>query len=101
MQESQASWQTSATLRRIRSLLLANLVEEKLRILQRAVKANFNPNQPRVPRGNPDGGQWTSTGGSTGRTRVAQIPRGGGRVRSDAEVRRSKRLGWLPRKLRA
>ena len=29
MQESQASWQTSATLRRIRSLLLANLVEEK------------------------------------------------------------------------
>src|SRR6516165_11959624 len=31
----------------------------------------------------------------------AQIPRGGGRVRNDAEVRRSKRLGWLPRKLRA
>src|SRR6516162_11319912 len=29
MQESQASWQASATLRRIRSLLLANLVEEK------------------------------------------------------------------------
>lgn len=23
-------------------------------------KANFNPNQPRVPAGNPDGGQWTS-----------------------------------------
>ena len=22
-------------------------------------KANFNPNQPRVPAGNPDGGQWT------------------------------------------
>jgi hypothetical protein len=28
-----------------------------------ARKANFNPNQPRVPAGNPDGGQWTSEGG--------------------------------------
>lgn len=27
------------------------------------IKANFDPNQPRVPAGNPDGGQWTSTGG--------------------------------------
>jgi len=27
-------------------------------------KANFNPNQPRVPKGNPDGGQWTRVGGS-------------------------------------
>jgi hypothetical protein len=26
-------------------------------------KANFNPAQPRVPAGNPDGGQWTSGGG--------------------------------------
>jgi len=26
-------------------------------------KANFNPSQPRVPKGNPDGGQWTSEGG--------------------------------------
>jgi hypothetical protein len=33
--------------------------------LSRLLKANFNPNQPRVPAGNPDGGQWTSTGGST------------------------------------
>ena len=28
-------------------------------------KANFNPNQPRVPAGNPDGGQWTSEGGAS------------------------------------
>ncbi len=27
-------------------------------------KANFNPSQPRVPVGNPDGGQWTSEGAS-------------------------------------
>jgi hypothetical protein len=26
-------------------------------------KANFDPNQPRVPKGNPDGGQWTDEGG--------------------------------------
>jgi hypothetical protein len=25
-------------------------------------KANFDPNQPRVPAGNPDGGQWTGVG---------------------------------------
>lgn len=26
-------------------------------------KAGFNPNEPRVPAGRPDGGQWTSEGG--------------------------------------
>src|SRR6516225_4152104 len=25
------------------------------------VKSGYNPDQPRVPAGNPDGGQWTST----------------------------------------
>jgi hypothetical protein len=29
-------------------------------------KANFNPNQPRVPTGSPDGGQWTGGDGSAG-----------------------------------
>jgi hypothetical protein len=29
-------------------------------------KAGFNPNQPRVPAGNPDGGQWTDSGGGGG-----------------------------------
>jgi hypothetical protein len=28
-------------------------------------KANFNPDQPRVPAGNPDGGQWTDDGSIT------------------------------------
>lgn len=32
--------------------------------VQVAIKAGFNPGQPRVPAGNPDGGQWTSSGGS-------------------------------------
>ena len=30
-------------------------------------KANFNPSQPRVPAGNPDGGQWTSEGEGAGK----------------------------------
>jgi hypothetical protein len=29
-------------------------------------KAGFDPNQPRVPRGQPDGGQWTDAGGGSG-----------------------------------
>jgi hypothetical protein len=85
VRETKASWQVSARLRAIRSLLLAKVVEEKLRNLQRAVKANFDPNQPRVPRGNPDGGQWTGTGGGGERTRIAQMPRGSRRIGSDAE----------------
>jgi hypothetical protein len=34
-------------------------------------RSYFNPNQPRVPAGNPDGGQWTSTGASRIGTRLA------------------------------
>jgi hypothetical protein len=30
----------------------------------------YNPNQPRVPAGNPDGGQWTSDGGDGGTARI-------------------------------
>ena len=37
----------------------------KLALLKWRIKAGFNPNQPRVPAGNPDGGQWTSEGGGS------------------------------------
>jgi hypothetical protein len=37
VRETAASWQVSARLRAIRSLLLAKVVEEKLRALERAV----------------------------------------------------------------
>jgi hypothetical protein len=33
------------------------------RALKLAYKAGFNPDQPRVPKGNPDGGQWSGAGG--------------------------------------
>jgi hypothetical protein len=36
----------------------------KLADTARFLKANFDPNQARVPAGNPDGGQWTDAGGS-------------------------------------
>jgi len=58
--------ETYATLRRLAWLLHARDVELKLRNLGDAVaKANFNPNEPRVPAGNPDGGQWAGGGSSS------------------------------------
>ena len=40
-------------------------------------RSHFNPNQPRVPAGNPDGGQWTPTGAS----RIGMQLAGGGKQR--------------------
>jgi hypothetical protein len=40
-------------------------------------KANFNPNQPRVPAGNPDGGQWTSQGERLGGGQIGDDGGGG------------------------
>ena len=34
---------------------------------KQSLKAGFDPNQPRVPAGNSEGGQWTDTGGSGGK----------------------------------
>ena len=45
----------------------------ELALIRLALKAGFNPNQPRVPAGQRDGGQWTSDGGngrSDGDTRI-------------------------------
>ena len=49
---------------RARYDLAALQVEVQLLRLQLIYKANFNPNQPRVPRGHPDGGRWSRVGGS-------------------------------------
>jgi hypothetical protein len=79
---SHVGWTASAQLHRVGWFLTASLVETKLRRLERAVKTNFDPNQPRVPAGNPDGGEWTDGGGG-GSTRLAQARpgRGSGQVR--------------------
>jgi hypothetical protein len=66
---SNASWEATTRLCRVSVLLWAEIVEAKLRQLERTVDAKFNPNQPRVPAGNPDGGQWTNGGsGADGET---------------------------------
>jgi hypothetical protein len=44
---------------------------------ERLLKANFNPNQPRVPRGNTDGGQWTRVGGGGSGTSTSLVGEGG------------------------
>jgi Bacterial CdiA-CT RNAse A domain len=47
--------------------------------LRLAVKAGFDPNQPRVPAGSSEGGQWTRVGGDADeRTRLAQAERPAG-----------------------
>jgi hypothetical protein len=55
-------------------LLHAHVVETKLQVLRDAVEDKYDPNQPRVPAGNPGGGQWTDGGGGTG----GRLPRGPG-----------------------
>lgn len=64
---------------RLKSLRAATRFEIALRRNDRALKAGFNPDQPRVPRGNPDGGQWTDEGAGTGERRIrlaGEIPTG-------------------------
>ena len=46
----------------------------------RSYVIKYNPDQPRVPAGNPDGGQWTSEGADTPRDAVGvQVAAGSGR----------------------
>jgi hypothetical protein len=55
-----------AALRREQAALRRALTEVKFALLVR--KGGFGPDQPRVPAGNPDGGQWTSGGGGGSET---------------------------------
>lgn len=54
---------------RLKWLAAATRFKLALRRHDRALKYGFNPDQPRVPRGNPNGGQWTQvTANSSSRT---------------------------------
>lgn len=44
-------------------LRLGEIAEDRLARTDALLKDNFDPSQPRVPAGNPDGGQWTDAGG--------------------------------------
>src|SRR3712207_6683082 len=51
---------------RIRQGLIGLQLDLALLKLRRALWRKYRPDQPRVPAGNPDGGQWTSEGGGVG-----------------------------------
>jgi hypothetical protein len=77
---------------RLKWLAAATRFELALLRHDRALKYGYNPDQPRVPRGQPEGGQWTDAGGGSSEgisrvqtaqagfgTLVAEIPVSGGR----------------------
>jgi len=77
-----ASWQVSVCLHRVSWVLHASLVEAKLRDLHLAVKAGFDPNQPRVPAGSGrESGRWNRVGGGSTRLAQARPGRGSSQVR--------------------
>ena len=52
----------------------SSLLELKLQIVAYQIQCilrKYNPNQPRVPRGRPEGGQWTDGSAGADRTQVA------------------------------
>ncbi|MEZ5785268.1 MAG: hypothetical protein R3D62_01995 [Xanthobacteraceae bacterium] len=58
-------------------------------------KARFNPDQPRVPAGNPDGGQWTDSGGGAPGVTPSSSP-----TRASSPTLRRKILGVPARNMR-
>lgn len=77
-------------LARLKWLAAATRFEIALRRHARALKYGYNPNQPRVPAGSREGGQWTSddAGGGSSTARITAEPtagsgRGDWRVLSD------------------
>ncbi len=69
------------SLHRLRCAVAADEVLRRLEVLKE-VCAKYDPNQPRVPAGNPDGGQWTSTGSRSG----GDAGHDDGRILSDASL---------------
>jgi hypothetical protein len=66
------------SLLRLRSEIAAVRVLKSAAQVALLLKSNFNPNQPRVPAGNPDGGQWTRVGGSSSEAGTSdETPPGG------------------------
>ncbi len=73
------------------SLAWAELRREWPSLSSQLRKYGYNPNEPRVPAGNPDGGQWTSDG-----VQVAQND--DGRSKSDAiPPSRGEGHHWVPK----
>lgn len=77
------------SLARLNYAVAANCALTLGRALERSLKAGFRPDEPRVPAGNPDGGQWTDEGGLGVAGDFARIIRVGGEEENleDAEPR--------------
>jgi hypothetical protein len=62
---------------RLRAIAIIRDAQAEIAMLRHelALRRKFRPDQPRVPAGNPDGGQWTSEDGSAARVRLAQTNR--------------------------
>lgn len=65
----------------------------KATVLVIAAKGGFNPNQPRVPAGKPDGGQWTGGGSGSGSGTRRRRDSDEGQVLSDANPDNLQRPG--------
>ena len=85
MSTSVAGREAARALQRAYWFISAYRVEKALLDLRGAVERKYNPNQPRVPAGNPHGGEWTDGD--------ANVARGGSPIRL-AQVRR--RVGSGP-----
>jgi len=46
--------------------VLSDLRRLRVAVAATGIVAKYDPNQPRVPAGDPDGGQWTSDGSFNG-----------------------------------
>jgi len=86
---------------RLRWLAAATRFELAMHRHMRALKYGYNPDQPRVPRGNPDGGQWTTDGNGNPvvqrRVRLAgDVPTNDPpEVPKERPKTSSERVGWL------
>jgi len=87
---------------RLRWLAAATRCELAMHRHMLALKYGYNPAQPRVPRGNPDGGQWTATDANgdpvaSRRVRLAgDVPTNDPpEVPKERPKTSSERVGWL------
>jgi hypothetical protein len=49
----------------------------KLSAVTRFIKTSYNPDEPRVPKGDPRGGEWTTGGGGSEASAITVTPTGG------------------------
>lgn len=74
MLKAQDDWWRQVEERRFRCELAGLRMDLALLRLGMAELKAFNPDQPRIPAGNPGGGQWTTEGAAGGSVRLAGPP---------------------------